>query len=46
MENLVTCDSNLKGLYEVKFRGVVVGRGSTLEIAMKKASKYFKGQNL
>ena len=40
MINLVTCDSNLKGQYEVKFQGSVIGRGKTLEVAMKKASKY------
>lgn len=44
--HLVTIDTNLKGLYEVTFQGKIIGKGSTLELATKKASKWFKGQGL
>jgi len=38
--------TNMRGNYEVTYHGKIVCEGKTLEIVLKKASKFFKGQGI
>jgi len=46
MRTIINVKSNLRGNYECYYYGVLICEAKTLESLMKKASKYFKGQNL
>ena len=43
---IVEVVSNLKGNYEYMYYGKKIAEAKTLELLNKKASKYFKGQQL